>query len=117
MKKFFALVLALALTMGLCAVSLPASADDKPVELNVWILGPGDQADQPEVFALFNEKLHETLPNISANIEIIAGDYKDAFSRAMAAEEQLDLAWMGWHHNISEEAINGTIQPLDDLLE
>ena len=37
MKKFFALVLALALTMGLCAVSLPASADDKPVEMNVWL--------------------------------------------------------------------------------
>ena len=117
MKKFFALVLALALTMGLCAVSLPASADDKPVELNVWILGPGTQADQPEVFALFNEKLHETLPNISANISIVSGDYKDAFSRAMAAGEQLDLAWMGWHHSIAEEALNGTIQPLDELLE
>ena len=117
MKKFFALVLALALTMGLCGVSLPASADDKPVELNVWILGPGTQADQPEVFALFNEKLHETLPNISANISIVSGDYKDAFSRAMAAGEQLDLAWMGWHHSIAEEALNGTIQPLDELLE
>lgn len=115
MKKFFALVLALALTMGLCAVSLPASADDA-VELNVWILGPGEQADQKEVFAAFNEKLHETLPNISVNITVMSGDYKDSFSRAMAAEERLDLAWMGWHHSIADEARNGTILPLDDLL-
>lgn len=117
MKKFFALVLALALTMGLCAVSLPASADDKPVELNVWILGPGEQVDQPEVFALFNEKLHETLPNINVNIEIVSGDYKDRFSRAMSAQEKLDLAWIGWHHNIADEARDGTIIALDDLLE
>ena len=117
MKKFFALVLALALTMSLCAVSLPASADDKPVELKVWILGPGTQADQPEVFALFNEKLHETLPNISVDIEIVSGDYKDRFSRAMSAQERLDLAWIGWHHNIADEARDGTIIELDDLLE
>lgn len=117
MKKFFALVLALALTMSLCAVSLPASADDKPVELKVWILGPGTQADQPEVFALFNEKLHETLPNISVDIEIVSGDYKDRFSRAMSAQERLDLAWIGWHHNIADEARDGTIIALDDLLE
>lgn len=115
MKKFLSLVLALALAMGLCAVSLPASADDA-VELNVWILGPGEQKDQAEVFELFNEKLHETLPNITVNISIKSGEYKDHFSRAMAAGEQLDVAWMGWHHNISEEAINGTILPLDDLL-
>jgi putative aldouronate transport system substrate-binding protein len=118
MKKFFALVLALVLTMGLCSVSLPASADDTPVELIVWLLGPGEQVDQPEVFELFNEKLHETLPNISVDITIFgsANEHRDSFARAMAAGERIDLCWMGYKHTIADQARDGNIIALDDLL-
>lgn len=116
MKKFLALVLSLVLALGMCAISTPASADEN-VDLIVWILGPGEQADHEKVMTAFNEKLHETLPNITADITIISGDIKDQLSRMWAAGERVDLCWIGWHHSIAQEAIDGNILPLNDLLE
>lgn len=115
MKKFLVLVLSLVLAMGMCVISTPAMADED-VELVVWIFGPGEQADHEKVMAAFNEKLHETLPNITADITIISGNIKDQLSRMWAAGERVDLCWIGWHNNVAQEAIAGNILPLNDLL-
>ena len=114
MKRIVTLVLVLAMAMGLCAPAV-ASAEEN-VELVVWILGPGEQADHDMVMAAFNEKLHETLPNITVDITIISGEIKDQLSRMWAAGERVDLCWIGWHNDIAKEARDGNILPLNDLL-
>ena len=99
------------------AATTQAETGQKPVTLNYWIIGPGKQKDSDEVWAEYNKEVQKYLPHVTVNISVIDGDvYKDNWARAMAAREQVDLAWTGWLINKQEEANKGSIMPLDDLL-
>ncbi len=114
-KSLLALLLALALIVTCAPVSL---ADDElaPATLNVWV-GGYKQKDSDRVWAEVNEKLADYLPNTTLNIVPITFDeYASKWSKAMAAGEQIDVAWLGWVHNMTEEVEMGSLLKLDDLI-
>ncbi len=117
MKKTLALLLALALILS-CGAITTAMADDLPkAEVKMWVLGPGEQADAEMVKEQLNIILNENVPNTKLTISMIDSSvYQDMFSKAMAASERVDLAWTGYLHNIATLASEGTILPLNDLL-
>ena len=92
-------------------------ADLKNATLNVWLVGPGTQANSNAVWEEFNTKLKETLPNTSVNFTIIPGsEYKDKFTNAMAGQEAIDLAWVGYATSLNQDQRDGNLMALDDLL-
>ena len=107
-------------TVASQSVSEEASAEPEleEVTLKVWLMGPGKQADSDLVWEKFNEMLQEKVPNTTVEFTVISGgEYLEQWNRMLAAEETVDLAWLGWMHSIPNEAANGNILPLDDLLE
>ena len=112
---------ALLLAVLLAVTSLPALADNgdllaEPVELKVWMYGNSDQKDYDEVMEHYNELLSAAVPNTTISI-YYPGDYFQEFELAMAAGEQIDLAWSGWGTNFNKLAKDGTLLPMEDLLD
>lgn len=117
MKKTLTLLLALVLILS-CGAITTAVADDLPqAEVRMWVLGPGEQADAEMVKEQLNKILNENVPNTQLTLSLVADSvYQDMFSKAMAASERVDLAWTGWMHSIATLASEGTLLPLNDLL-
>lgn len=87
------------------------------VTLNVWLMGPGKQADSDMVWEKFNEKLAETMPNTAVNFSIITGDeYLQRYNNMLASGEGVDLAWVGYVTPVMQDINDGNLLPLDDLL-
>ncbi len=91
--------------------------DNKQVKLR-WVLGgPGKQQDSERVWAEFNNKLSEKLPNTTVEFEVIPfSDYAEKWKLIAASGEAVDLAWHGWMINYFEEVSKGSYLPLDDLI-
>ena len=118
MYRLFALVLALALALGCFQMAAADGAADLPeVDLIYWMAGQIDQKDTDMVMTELNAIAKEAL-NVNLDFEIIAtfGEYKEKFTKAMAAQERVDLAWSGWVMSIQDLADMGAVLPMDDLL-
>ena len=50
-------------------------------------------------------------------VNIPFGEYYEKWSRALAANEQIDLCWVGWMIDIEKERLNGALLPLDDYAQ
>ena len=117
MKKTLALLLALALILS-CGAITTAMADDLPqATVKMWVLGPGEQADAEMVKEQLNKLLAEKVPNTTLELSLVSDGYQEKFEKAMAAGERIDIAWAGWMFNKNKMAQEGTILPMDDLLE
>ncbi len=114
MKRFLAILCAMALMLGCCSFAVADSAE--AIELQVWMMGTVDQKDSDVVWAAYNEELQKVMPGVTVNFYLPA-DYAQAYNMAMASGEQIDLAWTGWTHNLPEEARLGNLLPLDDLIQ
>ncbi len=140
-KRLLALLLAtlmmLAFVVG-CAPAedvssdAPASSDepadssedatDDAMELEeatvqMWLLGPGKQADADMVWEEWNTLLQDYVPNTTVEWNVVASEeYKDAYTRMLAAGEPVDMAWTGYLTNLQNDIVDGNMQPLDDLL-
>jgi putative aldouronate transport system substrate-binding protein len=90
----------------------------QPTEtLNYWIIGAAGQKDQSEVWAEFNKQLQKSIPNTTIKFNVVSNtEYKTKWDAAMAAQEQIDLAWTGWVMNLQDEANKGNLKPLNDLI-
>lgn len=87
------------------------------VTLRYIMPGPGKQEDSDEVWNAFNEKLHEHLPNVDVEFEVFPmSDYKQQFMLMQASDEQIDIVNM-YGLTFSTEVENGTLAPMDELLE
>lgn len=87
------------------------------VTLRYVMTGPGKQEDSDEVWMAFNEKLHEHLPNIDVEFEVFPmSEYKQQFMLMQTSDEQIDIVNM-YGLTFPTEVENGTLAPLDDLLE
>ena len=113
MKKTLTILLALALLVS--ALCVPCALADDTVELNVWMLGKRDQVDADMVWEEWNKLLAENVPNTKVNFYIPA-DYASEFKMALASDEAIDMAWLGWYFDIGQLAKDGTVLPLNDLL-
>lgn len=143
-KKLVALLLAAAMSLGCLggcgtkesstseskasevkqeSTEAPSESKETVVELEektiqVWMIGPGKQKDSDKVWEAFNEMLQEYVPNTTVEFTIIPNaEYNDAYSRMLAAGEEVDLAWVGWLTKTSQNIKDGNLMPLDDLLE
>ncbi|MBD2847421.1 ABC transporter substrate-binding protein [Paenibacillus sp. IB182496] len=94
------------------------TADAEPVTLK-WIMGgPGKQRDSDKVWALFNERLQEYLPNTKVEFEVIPfGEFKERWQLISASQEQADLVWTGFVLSLADEVRKGAYLPLDELVE
>ncbi|MEF2246212.1 ABC transporter substrate-binding protein [Paenibacillus sp. IITD108] len=91
---------------------------DEKVTLRWVFPGPGKQKDSEEVWAAFNEKLKEYLPNTTVSFEVYpVAEYADNWRLLAASGEAIDLAWMGYVQDVAAEINKGSYMALDNLLD
>lgn len=92
---------------------------DETVKLKWVMIGPGKQKDADTVWAEFNKKLAEVLPNTEIVVEVIDGNaYGEKWQLMSAASEQIDIAWSGFAiPSIVDEVEKGAYLPLNDLID
>lgn len=140
MKKTLSFVLALSTVCSMClsgcgensssqssAASAPQSGASQsesssetelePVTLQYWILGEGKQKDSDLVWEEVNRLIQEKLPNTTVEFTSINGaEYGDKWIKAMAAQEQIDIAWSGYATNLADDVNKGALTPIDGLV-
>lgn len=90
----------------------------KQAKIQVWLLGPGKQTNSQKVWAKVNEMLEKNVPNTTVEFTIIPGsEYKTKFQNMLAAQEAVDLAWIGFATNIKQDLLDNNLMELDDLLD
>lgn len=90
----------------------------KQAKIQVWMFGPGKQTNSQKVWAKVNEILAKTLPNTTAEITCVPADeYKTKFQNMLAAQEAVDLAWVGFATNLNQDLIDNNLMELDALLD
>ncbi|MDY3929812.1 MAG: ABC transporter substrate-binding protein [Clostridia bacterium] len=103
--------------MSGCVQKKEGDDTQENVTLKYIMIGPGKQEDSDEVWMAFNEKLHEHLPNVDVEFEIFPiSDYKQQFMLMQTSDEQIDIVNM-YGLTFPTEVENGTLAPLDELLE
>lgn len=100
--------------------STPAPEEEKKEEITLeWFTrGPGMQTNTAHVNEAFNELLHtyEGFENISVHFNpYVADDYQTAVTLAQTAGQQIDILCLV-SLSLTDQARNGALMPLDDLL-
>ena len=114
-KKIMTLVLCAATVFSCAACNSDKTSSTQSATLKYVMPGPGKQADADMVWEAFNEKLHEKLPNVTVEFEVIPlADYSQKFMLAQTAGEKIDIA-NTYLLNFPIEVRNGTFLQLDDL--
>ncbi len=118
--KAVSLIALLTVTAGLmqgCSTEKNVKVPDEPVTLKYVMMGPGRQKDSQEVGEKFNEKLHEYLPNVTVDINVIdMADYKQQVLLMQTSKEQLDIV-NTYGLDFSTEVSNGSFLDMTDLLD
>ncbi len=116
-KKLIALILCIALTIITgCSARQETAKEDEVVTLRFLMHGVGEMRDSQEVWDLFNEKLQDYLPGTRVEFEVVGSHsgYAGTWERICAAGETVDVAWIGYPHDLKKEVKQGNILPLDD---
>lgn len=97
----------------------PVEEELEPVTLKYVFLSYQPKPEEAdEVWAEFNNKLSEKLPNTTVEFQLISNvDYAEKWKMMAAAGEAIDLAWTGWLIPYGPEVEKGSYMELDDLLE
>ena len=124
MKRYVKLISTL---MAVCMITVvgftgcnkSSKANSDKVTLKWLLSGAGKQLDSDKVWALFNEKLQNYLPDVNVEFENIPmSDYGEKWKLIAASGEQFDIAWNGsWITPFQEEVQKGSYLPLNDLLD
>lgn len=86
--------------------------------IQIWLHGPGKQKDSDKVWEAFNEMLQEYVPNTTVEFSVIPqSEYYDRYTQMLAAEEGVDLTWVGWYTKTQQNINDGNLMEMDDLLE
>ncbi len=121
LKKVVSFALGIGLAVGVlagCNGSDTASNDTgDTVELTWMMLGPGEQKDSEMVWNDFNEKLNEVLPNTKVNFRVYpTAEYAEKYKLVSAANEPIDLIWVGWVIDTVGETRRDSYMELDQLI-
>ena len=122
MKKRLCLVLCLVMLLSLFTAcgDKKTSADnpDEQVTLKWVTTGPGKLEDSDRVWAEFNKKLQNYLPNTTVEFQMIpSADYAEKWRLMSAAQEPVDIAWVGFTQNFVEEVGKGSYMDITELVE
>lgn len=122
-KLFKAAVLTLAAVMttallpGCGGGETAKEGSNETITLKYIMAGAGRQKDSQTVNDAFNEKLHEYLPNVNVEFDVVEmANYKQDFLLRQTGKEQIDIVNV-YGLNFNEEISNGTFIPIDELLE
>lgn len=90
----------------------------KQAKIQVWIVGPGKQTNSQKVWAKVNEILAKTLPNTTVEFTVTPdSEYKTNFQNMLAAQEAVDLAWVGYATDLKQDLLDNNLMELDALLD
>lgn len=90
----------------------------KQAKIQVWLIGPGKQTNSQKVWAKVNEILAKTLPNTTVEFTVTPdSEYKTKFQNMLAAQEAVDLAWVGFATSLNQDLLDNNLMELDDLLD
>lgn len=88
----------------------------EPATITYWMAASKTE-DADEVLDAVNEYLKDVLPNTTLEmVWVDQSEWKDKWSKAMAAREEIDIAWLGWINDLETEVSMGSVMPIDDLL-
>lgn len=118
MVRQSALVLAAVMTAAATGCTKKeTSKEDKEVNLKYIMIGVGKQEDSDKVWAEFNKKIQEKLPNVTVDFEIIpASEYKQKYTLMVAGREKVDIV-NTYSLNFSEEVKNGAFADMTELID
>lgn len=142
MKKLLALLLAVAMVIGMVAcgnVTEEVAEPEKPIESNApeaapeepevelepvtiqWILsgdyGYGEKEGTQDVFEAFNKRLETLLPNTTVEFTIVT-DYATNWPMLVAGEEKMDIAWASTMATDQlQDTLDGNVLCISDLVD
>ena len=93
------------------------SAELEPVTLKWYYVGD-EMEGSADVLKAFNKKLADVLPNTTLEI-VYVGSYDPYFEQwplLLAGGEEMDIAWEGWGTNLAQDAEDGNVLPLSELM-
>ena len=90
----------------------------EPYTVTYWMYGD-ESKDHELVLEKMNERIQETLPNTTLEfVYVSASEYKDRWTKALAAGEKIDLGWAAdWVNDPNADADDEVLLPIRDLLE
>ncbi|MBP3361526.1 MAG: ABC transporter substrate-binding protein [Clostridia bacterium] len=122
-QKILSLVLGGAVSVSMIAgcnsskKQAETSPDDN-VKLTWMMLGPGEQKDTQMVVDEFNKQLEGIIPNTSLELKVYStSEYAEKYKLVSAANEPIDLIWIGWLIDYPTEVKNGSYYAMDELLD
>lgn len=100
-----------------CKSSKTAVDDGEHVELH-WVFGgPGKLEDSDRVWKEFNTQLAKYLPNTTVKFTCIPhSDFAEKWRLMSAAQEDVDIVWVSWALNFTEEVNKGSYMDITDLV-
>lgn len=93
------------------------STELEPVTLKWYYVGD-EMEGSADVLKAFNKKLADVLPNTTLEI-VYVGSYTPYFEQwplLLAGGEEMDIAWEGWGTNLAQDAEDGNVLPLSELM-
>jgi putative aldouronate transport system substrate-binding protein len=122
-KKIISAIVLLALlaSLGLSGCkkeSVSNSSKNKPVNLT-WVMQGDKQKNSDAVWAEFNKKLAQKLPNTTLTIEMVpSNSYADKIQMMIAANENYDIMWASdWCGAYLDKVNGGAFMAIGDLLD
>ncbi len=84
-----------------------------------WMIYGNTYSDTAQIVSQFNDELQAVFPGVSIELEIVPlSGYANSWETKMAANEQVDIAWMGSEVlDFSAEVKKGNLMALDYLLK
>lgn len=93
------------------------NSEEEQVTLK-WLVPSIDQPDQDKVWAEFNERLKEYLPNTTVEFDnVTIPEYAERWQLVAAAQEDYDIAWSFWGIPFVPEARKGAYYDMTDLMD
>ena len=89
-------------------------AELEPVTLK-WYYPEAEKEGTADVIKVFNEKLAEVLPNTTVEF-VFVSDYETSWPMYLAGEEEMDIAWEGWYTPFYQDALDGNVIGLTNLI-
>ena len=140
-KKMLSLILTCVMTVSILAgcgnekeqeSSVPSSSTDEvssqtetestekvpelePVTLK-WYVRGGEKEGSRDVEEAFNALLAEVLPNTTVEFTFVTS-YSKNWAMFISGGEEMDIAWNGSSTPMLQDAMDGNLMPLDDLIE
>lgn len=117
-KRIVAAILAVVLAGTCIGCKKESTGKDDRVKLTWLFAGAGKLADSDMVWEEYNKQLEKVMPDVKIEFKNVAtADYAEKWKLMMAAQESVDIAWVGWMLDLQSEVTKGAFTELNDLID